>query len=249
MPNRRWRWLPSRPRLIPPSCPTKCARSSAGCWSISCAYARSARGCRGATGRAAISGWSARPADRTACSRPRRSIRSTPPSSTSPMVQASTATIPMSAPCCIPALPHGPRRWQWQNIRRPPAPRCWPLSLPDTRPSSALDWRCSRVTSNAVSRAPAPATVSAPRPRPDVCCFPARTDASPRRWALPEDMPAASRSFTIPAHRPSAYRPHTRPKAASLPRFLPSKAIADPSTSSKAPAALPALTPTVGIRP
>ena len=71
---------------------------------------------------------------------------------------------------------------------------------------------------------------------------------SPTRWALPAATPAAWRSSTIPADRPSASTPRTPPRAASPRRCLRRRATAGRTTSSKGRAALPAPTPTAGIR-
>ena len=105
------------------------------------------------------------------------SIRSTRRSSTSPSVRASTPTTPMSARCCIPASRRGRRRWRSPSTPARRGRRCWPRWLPATRPSSASVLRCSRAISSAASRAPAPATASAPRRPPGGCCFTARIAA------------------------------------------------------------------------
>ena len=76
-------------------------------------------------------------------SRRHASIRSTRPSSTSPSVRASTATTPMSAPCCIPASRPGRRRWRSPSTPARRGRRCWPRSSPATRRSSASGLRCS----------------------------------------------------------------------------------------------------------
>ena len=164
-------------------CRPRCGRSSAGCCSITCASARLARGCRGAAGRAAMSAWSARRGLRMCCSRRTPSIRSTRPSSTSPSARASMPTTPMSAPCCIPASRPGRRRSRSPSTPARRGRRCWPRSSPATRPSSASDLRCSPAISSAASRAPAPATGSAPRRRRGGCCFAAPMPRADRRRA------------------------------------------------------------------
>ena len=100
-----------------------------------------------------------------------RSIRSTRPSSTSPSVRASMPTTPTSARCCIPASPPGRRRSRPPSTSAPPGREVVAggrRRLRDHHPHRAS--RCSRATSSAASRAPAPATCSARRRPPAGCC-------------------------------------------------------------------------------
>ena len=91
---------------------------------------------------------------------------------------------------------------------------------------------------------------SAPRRPPAGCCSAARmpSRASSTRSGSPAATPAGSRNSIIRARPASASRPRTRRRAASRRRCSPSKASGGQATSSKAPAALPAPTPTDGTR-
>ncbi len=98
------------------------------------------------------------------------------------------------------------------RARRAGRGRC---GLRDDHPDRAR--RCSPAISSAASRAPAPATCSAPPRPPAGCCSAARSRAAhPRRASgSPAATPAASRSSTTRAPPASASRPRMRRRAAS----------------------------------
>ena len=111
--NRPGRWPRSRPGSIRPSCRTRCGEKLG--WLLLDHLRVCSIGAR-----LPWSDWSRRyvglvgkaGASHVLFSRGDASIRSTPPCSTSPSVRASTATTPMSAPCCIRAWRPGRRRWR-----------------------------------------------------------------------------------------------------------------------------------------
>ena len=79
----------------------------------------------------------------------------------SPMAQASMAMTRMSAPCCIPALPHGHPRWQSPSTPAHRAVTYWLRLSPAMKPQSVLGSRFNPAISSAASRAPAHVMASA----------------------------------------------------------------------------------------
>ena len=197
-------------------CRTTCGRSSAGCCSIICASARSAPGCRGATGRAAMSVWSARAGtshvlfsrrngQSAARDVPQRHLRFELRRRRHPCRRdAASRHRGLVGGACgrrahrrVGAGGAGRGRCRLRDHhphRAGGAAQPFQARLPEHR-------HLRRLRHGGRRRAAAVSRQGRPRRR------------SPTRSALPAATPAGSRSSTIPAARPSASTRRTRPRA------------------------------------
>ena len=235
-------------RSILRHCRPRCGRSSAGSCSIICGSARSAPGCRGATGRAryvGLVGKAGRLA-RAVLGRD-RSIRSTRPSSTSPSARASMPTTPMWAQCCIPASRPGRPRSPPPSTPALPAPEVLAAVVAGYETTIRIGLAVQPSHFKRGFQSTGTCDVFRHRGRRRAALVPWQGCRATHRRGhracrrLRRGCRAVLLFRRVGA---SASRLRIRPRAALRPRCSLSRAMAVRPISSKAPAALPAPMPT-----